>query len=75
MPYQAMSGSISLSGTGFSGSTDCSVLIYTCSYATGTMNGSFGFTARATGSTDTYEQVPISFSGLPAVALTVTDGS
>jgi len=75
MPYYAMSGDVSITGASFSGSTDCSVLVYTCSYATGTMSGNFGFMAQALETTDTYEQVPVSFSGLPAVSLTVTDGS
>ena len=74
MPYYAMSGDASITGSNFSGSTDCSVLVYACSYATGTMSGNFGFTAQTLETTDTYEQVPVSFT-VPAVSLTVTDGS
>jgi len=72
--YSATEGSASITGSGFSGSTDCSITGFTCSYAQGTMSGNFGFTAQALETTDTYEQVPVSFTGLPAVSVTVSDG-
>ncbi|UCG88736.1 MAG: hypothetical protein JSW71_09440 [Gemmatimonadota bacterium] len=73
--YYAVEGNASITASGFSGSTDCSITGYTCSYSQGTMSGNFGFTAEAAETTDTYEQVPVSFTGLPAVSVTISDGS
>jgi hypothetical protein len=75
MPYYGMSGNASITGSNFSGSTDCSFIGFSCSYATGTMSGNFGFEAQALETTDTYSQSTVNFSGLPAVSLTVTQGS
>ena len=75
MPFYAMTGNASITGSGFSGATDCGFIGFSCSYATGTMSGNFDFEAQALESTDTYSQSTVNFSGLPAVSLTVTQGS
>jgi hypothetical protein len=74
-PYYGVSGSATITGSSFSGSTDCSIIGFSCSYATGTMSGNFGFDAQALESMDTYTQSTVNFSGLPAVSLTVSQGS
>jgi len=77
-PYFGLTGKASVSSSSFSGSTDCGAsqqgFTIDCSYAAGTMNGDFSFTAENEGG-DPYEQTGIVFSSLPAVRmnLSVTD--
>jgi len=79
VPYYALDGEASVSGSSFSGNTDCSTsqqgITVDCSYAAGTMNGDFSFTAETLDGQTSYTQTPIVFSNLPAVRmiLTVTD--
>ena len=74
--FDGTSGNASVSASSFSGSTDCSAsssgITIDCSYSTGTMNGSFNFVAENIESADTYTQPGVTFSGLPAVKLTLT---
>jgi hypothetical protein len=77
--YLSTSGSFTLSGTSFAGSTtDCSVtsqgVTVECDYVVGTMNGDFDFVAstRSGSGPSTYTQSPISFSGLPSVRMTIS---
>jgi hypothetical protein len=72
--YNATEGSASITASAFTGTTDCSIMGYSCSNAKGTMSGNFGFTAQEEGASATYEQAPLSFTGLPAVSVTVSDG-
>jgi hypothetical protein len=72
--YIGTSGEAAVSGN-FSGNTDCSVsqsgITVDCSFSTGTMNGSFDFEAQQVSGTGTYTQTPITFSGLPAIRMTL----
>jgi hypothetical protein len=74
--YFGVSGEASVSSSSFSGSTDCSVseqgVTVDCSYSTGTMNGSFEFDAERFSGTGSYTQTPITFSGLPALRMTIS---
>jgi hypothetical protein len=71
--YYATSGSGSIGGSFGGSGTDCgasqSGITIDCNYQTGTMNGNFSFMAEAFTGGDTYEQTPVSFSGLPAVKM------
>ena len=77
--YISTSGTFSLTGTSFGGSSsDCSVsaqgITVTCSYILGSMSGSFGFDAdqwQGTGPA-TYTQSTINFASLPSVRMTIT---
>lgn len=77
-PYYGTEGTASVTGSSFSGGTDCSAsqqgITIDCSYSAGRMSGDFSFVAMSLGE-DTYTQSPISFSNLPAVRmiLSVTD--
>jgi hypothetical protein len=74
--YFGTAGEASVSAGSFSGNTDCSVseqgITVDCSYSTGTMNGSFDFAAERVTGTGTYTQTPITFSGLPALRMTLS---
>jgi hypothetical protein len=70
--FWGTSGSVSFSGSSFSGSTDCSQQGVTCSYSTGAMSGSFEFESETLGGGMTWTQVPVSFSNMPTVKLTVS---
>jgi hypothetical protein len=71
--YHGMSGSALMSGSSFSGDTDCSQMAITCSYSTGTMNGNFNFVGSDMGEpADMYTQPLVSFSGLPSVRITIS---
>jgi hypothetical protein len=68
-------GMIAATGASFGGGTDCSAsqgqFSYTCSYSAGSMNGNFEFMAEDDDS-GTYTQAPVSFSGLPALKITIS---
>jgi len=76
--YYGTTGTATVGGSFTGGATDCSAsqqgITVTCSYQAGTMNGSFGFEALSLQDVS-YTQSGISFSGLPAVKMTlnVTD--
>jgi hypothetical protein len=76
--YYGTSGGASITGSSFSGSTDCSSsqagFTFDCSYSAGRMSGDFSFVALSFNEA-TYTQSPISFSNLPAVRmiLSITD--
>jgi outer membrane murein-binding lipoprotein Lpp len=69
------SGTATVSASSFSGSTDCSAsqsgITVDCSYATGTMNGNFQFTAMSAAQA-TYTQSAVTFTSLPAVRMTIS---
>ena len=76
--YLASTGTFNITSATFNGgTTSCNSsaggITVTCSYATGTMDGSFGFTADRTNGTGaaTFNQAVTSFS-LPAVRVTVS---
>lgn len=76
--YLASSGSFNVTGADFgSGTTNCNSssggITVTCSYSTGTMTGSFGFSANRTNGTGatTFDQAVTNFD-LPAVRVTLT---
>lgn len=72
------SGTFTLTSSTFNGAaTDCAAIanVTSCSYSTGTMAGSFSFTANKSSGTGaaTYAQTNVSFSGLPSVKVTITN--
>lgn len=76
--YLASTGTFNITSATFSGgTTSCNSsaggITVTCSYATGTMDGSFGFSADRTNGTGaaTFDQAVTSFS-LPAVRVTIS---
>ena len=73
--YFGTSGTATVSASSFSGSTDCSAsqsgITVDCSYATGTMNGNFAFTALSA-TEATYTQSNVTFTSLPAVRMTIS---
>ncbi len=72
--YLGTSGSFEITSSTFSGSSDCSQTSFSCTYATGNMSGSFDFVAETIQGEMSWTQVPVSFSGLNAVRLTITRG-
>lgn len=76
--YFGTEGGASVTGSSFSGSTDCSGssqgITVDCEYSAGRMSGDFSFLALSLNETE-YTQSPIAFSNLPAVRmiLSVTD--
>ncbi len=71
--FYGTSGNATMSGSGFSGSNDCSQTGISCSYSTGTMNGNFNFVGSdmAEGGS-TYTQPAVNFSSLPAVKMMIS---
>jgi len=71
--FHGTSGAAAVTGSSFSGTTDCSQTGITCSYSNGTMNGNFNFVgsdmAEPAGS---YTQSPVNFSGLPSVKIAIS---
>ncbi len=72
--FYGISGDVTLSGSSFTGSNDCSVSVYSCSYSTGTMNGNVAFVGSSVSET-TYTQPRVNFSGLPAVKMMIADNT
>jgi len=74
--YYGTSGHVSVSGSSFSGSTDCSQTGISCSYSTGAMNGNFNFAGSdmAEGGS-TYTQPEVNYSSLPAVRVMISDAT
>ena len=70
--YWGVSGSMEFSGSSFSGSNNCGQQSFSCTYATGTMNGSFDFVAETLMGDISWTQVPVSFTNLPAVRLSIS---
>jgi len=74
-PYLGVTGEASVSSSSFSGNNDCSVsqqgITVDCSYATGSMNGNFLFTAVSETQAE-YTQPKVQFSGLPAVRVNIS---
>jgi hypothetical protein len=71
------SGTVAVTSSSFGGGqTDCGGsaqgVTVSCSYSTGTMAGNFDFEAQAFTGGTTYTQVPIAFSGLPAVRIALS---
>jgi hypothetical protein len=71
-PYYATSGNAAVTASSFSGSNDCTTQSFSCNYSTGTMNGGFDFEAMSISET-VYTQDPVSYSGLPAVKIMISD--
>lgn len=76
--YLASTGTFNVTGADFgTGTTDCNSssggITVTCSYSTGTMTGSFGFTADKLNGTgeDTFDQAVTNFE-LPAIRVTIS---
>jgi len=73
--YFGTSGSATIGGNFGGSSTDCSAsqqgITIDCAYTTGSMNGSFNFSALSSTET-TYTQTPVTFTGLPAVKMTLS---
>lgn len=70
--YYGTTGTAQVTGSSFSGSTDCSegTAGVECSYATGDMNGNFGFEAETLAGSP-HTQTPVTFSSLPAVRVNI----
>jgi len=72
--FYGTSGNVLLSGSTFTGSNDCSVSVYVCSYSTGVMNGNLNFVGMSMSET-TYTQPLVNFSGMPAVKMMISDNT
>lgn len=75
--FLGTSGTVTMTASSFgSGNTDCSGsaqgITVNCSYSSGTMSGGFDFNAQAFTGGSTYTQVPIAFTGLPAVRISMS---
>jgi len=71
--FHGTSGDAAVTGSSFSGNTDCSQVGLTCSYSTGAMNGNFEFVGSDVAETaGSYTQSPINFSGLPSVKIDIS---
>lgn len=70
--YRGTSGSLDITASTFSGSSDCSQLSYSCTSSSGTMSGTFEFESQQVVGEGTWTQVPVSFSGLTAVKLMIS---
>jgi hypothetical protein len=75
VPYTGTTGTASVTGSSFSGNTDCGAssggVTVVCSYGTGSMNGNLEFTA-VSGTDVSYAQPKVQFSNLPAVKMTIS---
>ncbi len=74
--FYGTSGNATMSGSGFSGSNDCSQTGISCTYSTGTMNGNFNFVGSdMLEMGGTYTQPEVNFSSLPAVKIMISDAT